>query len=368
MSPYILYGTRHSYFTGKLRPYLRYKGIPHREKQVTLWTYQRLILPRTGQRFIPVLLTPEGELLQDTTAIIDALEQRFPERPVYPEGPRQKLATLLLELYADEWFLLPGMHYRWSYKAKQEAYLMQEFGRIAGPWPGPLARAIGRRLSRPFAASLKFLGVTEKTVAPLETWFEQFLADFEAHLTQHDYLLGSRPCLADFALAGPLGAHILRDPYSRQMLAPKAERTLDWLTRINAPQQAEGDFLAEDEVPDTLLPILRHLFAEQWPILEDTARALPAWQSQHPDKTRVSRALGWHEFELGGVKEKRLMFSNALWMMQRPLDAYRALNGDQRTGVDAWLDRVGGRDALQFNPPLRLIRKNYQLQIQGDQA
>lgn len=364
MRPYTLYGTEHSYFTGKLRPYLRYKGIPFREKQVTLWTYQRLILPRTGQRFIPVLLTPEGELLQDTTEIIDTLEQRFQQRPVYPAGAKQKLTALLLELYADEWFLLPGMHYRWSYQAQQDDYLMGEFGRIAGPWPGPLARAIGRRLSKPFAGSLKFLGVTGRTCPAVEAWFEQFLADFETHLAQQPYLLGSRPCLADFALAGPLGAHILRDPYSRQMLESKATRTLDWLRRINAPDQPEGEFLPDDEVPETLLPILRHLFSEQWPILEDTARALPAWREQHPDKRRVSRALGWHEFSIGGVREKRLMFSNALWMMQRPLDAYRALNDADRDEVDSWLEQCGGREALQFIPPLRLVRRDYQLQIE----
>lgn len=32
----------------------------------------------------------------------------------------------------------------------------------------------------------------------------------EAHLDVHDYILGGRPCLADFSLLGPLYGHIFR--------------------------------------------------------------------------------------------------------------------------------------------------------------
>ncbi len=361
MQVYTLYGTDHSYFTGKLRPYLRYKKIPYREKQVSLWTYQTLILRRTGQRFIPVLLTPQGELLQDTSDIIDEMERRFAARPIYPQSPCQRLVALLLEVYADEWFLLPGMHYRWSYEDRQHEYLMREFGRIAGPLPGPLARMVGRRISAPFRQSLKYLGVTAATIPVIERWFEGFLEDFEAHLAQHPYLLGSRPCLADFALAGPLYAHLARDPYPRAILLERAPRTLEFLQRINALDQAEGEFLPADQVPDTLLPILQHLFVEHWPILEDTAAALPDWLQQHPDKASISRAMGWHDFRIGKVTEKRLMFANEIWMMQRPLEFYASLTPAQRAPVNELLAQCDGRQAMAFELPQRLARKNYRL-------
>jgi glutathione S-transferase len=361
MSSYTLYGTDHSYFTGKVRPYLRYKRIPYQERQATLWAYQRVIVPRTGVRFIPVLQTPQDEIIQDTTVIIEALERRFPDRPILPSTPRQKLVTLLLEVYADEWFLLPGMHYRWSYMAHHENYLMTEFGRIAGPFPGPIKRMIGRQICKPFKNSLKFLGVTEKTIPAIEAWFETFLADFETHLAAHDYLLGSRPSLADFALAGPLYAHTWKDPYSRKILQDKAPRTIAWIQRINQQEQAEGAFLANDEVPKTLLPILTHLFAEQWPILQASADALPAWLEQHPEKKNVSRALGWHEFQVGQSRDKRLLFSNAIWMMQRPLDHYQALSATQRRSVDALLADCGGQQAMAYQVPRRVERQRNRL-------
>lgn len=361
MALYTLYGTDHSYFTGKLRPYLRYKGIPFQEHQVTLWTYWQFIQPRTGVRYIPVLQTPEDEVIQDTAVIIEELERRFPDRPIIPATPQQKLVTLLLEVYADEWFLLPGMHYRWSYQHVHDKYLMAEFGRMAGPLPGPLRRAVGRRISKPFKNSLKYLGVTAQTIPEIEAWFEGFLADFEAHLQVHDYLLGSRPSLADFALAGPLYAHTWKDPYSRKILEEKAPRTVAWISRINAETQPEGEFLADDAVPSTLLPILQHLFVEHWPILEDTASHLPDWVRAHPDKTHVSRALGWHQFKIGKVTEKRLMFSHALWKMQRPLAHYQALSVAERACVDDLLAQCDGLQGMQFEMPQTVRRQDNRL-------
>ncbi len=362
MSQYVLYGTDHSYFTGKIRPYLRYKRIPYVERQATLWTYQRLIIPRTGVRFIPVLQTPEDEVIQDTTAIIDFLEKRYAQRPVYPAGPKQKLLALLLELYADEWFLLPAMHYRWSYLDRHEDYLMTEFGRIVGAWlPGALQRAAGRVVCKPFRNSLRFLGITPATGPAIERRFEQFLESFEAHLQQHPYLLGTRPCLGDFALAGPLYAHIYKDPYSREILKARGRNTIAWLQRINRRDQAEGEFLAGDAVPETLTPILQHLFAELWPILQDTAARLPEWLAAHPDKQSISRALGWHEFRIDGVSERRLSFPYGQWMQQRALDHYAALAEAERAGVDEWLELCGGVQALRFQVPCRLSRRSNRL-------
>jgi len=127
-----LIGAEASYYTGKVRAYLRWKGLPFDEVPATAQVYREVILPRTGVAFIPVVLTAEGEALQDSTAIIDALEARVPEPSVYPRGPIQRLVALLLEIYADEWLVLPAMHYRWSFAENRE-FLMQEFGGTLHP-------------------------------------------------------------------------------------------------------------------------------------------------------------------------------------------------------------------------------------------
>ncbi len=359
---YRFYAMEHSYYSGKVRPYLRYKGIPYKEVLSTLWVYQRFIIPRTGVRFIPVLQTPDDIVVQDTTEIIDFLEARFSERPIYPATPRQHLVALLFELYADEWFLLPAMHYRWSYLKQHEKWMMGEFGRVGGNWlPAPVRRAIGRKMSKPFQGFLGPLGINAETGPAIEAWYGEFLAYFNAHLAKHPYLLGSRPCMGDFALAGPLYAHLWLDPYPKRLMQENAPQVVDWIRRINSARQPEGAFLPIDEVPTTLYPILRHMFAEHFPILLDTVQRLPQWLEQHPDKLHISRAIGEHEFNIGGVTGKRLLFPYSQWMLQRPLDYYQRLEGARKEAVDALLDQVYGREAMATVVPRRVERRNNRL-------
>src|SRR3546814_7047902 len=83
----------------------------------------RRIPAKTGAMVMPVVVTPEGEWLQDTTHIVDVLEQRFPDAPVLPATPRQRIVAELLEMWADEWWIPAAMHYRWSFP---ENYLLFE--------------------------------------------------------------------------------------------------------------------------------------------------------------------------------------------------------------------------------------------------
>ena len=173
---YTLYGTEFSLYTGKARAYLHYKGIPYREVLSTVGVYKKVIVPRTGVRFIPVLATPEQEYIQDTTDIIDFLEQRFPERRVYPGTPRQAVVARLLELYGDEWLLIPAMHYRWSFPKQNEAFIMAEFGRVVLPWaPALVRRKVARSRASMFAGMLPILGIDERTGPAIEAWYLETL-------------------------------------------------------------------------------------------------------------------------------------------------------------------------------------------------
>lgn len=362
--PYKFYAMDHSYYSGKVRPYLRYKGIPYKEVLSTLLVYKRFIIPRTGVSMIPVLQSPDDVVVQDTTDIIDFLEERFPERSIYPTTPKQRLTALLFELYADEWFLLPAMHYRWNYLNHHGDWLMGEFGRVIGNWaPAWMRRSAGRKLSKMFSGFVGPLGINEETAPAIEAWYEGFLDQLNTHLTAHPYLLGSRPSMGDFALAGPLYAHLWLDPYPKQIMEARAPAVVDWIKRINAENQEAGEFLANDEVPETLNPILEHIFGEHFPILEDTVARLSQWIEAHPDKPRISRAIGEHDYRIGEVTSKRLVFPYSQWMLQRSVDCYQTTKGDERAGVDAWLNSVGGRDAMQVEIKYRVDREDNRLVV-----
>ncbi len=354
---YTLYALPHSYYSGKVRSYLRYKRIPYREETATLRLFNNFIVPRTGVKYIPVVQTPDDVVLQDSTDIIDFLEARFPQRPVYPATPRQKLATLLFELYGDEWLVLPAMHYRWSFWHERAHIndVLEHFGMLLSPHaPRRLRRFAGKQFCRPFSGALPMLGITSENIPALEAWYGEFMRDMDAHFAAHPYLLGGRASMGDFGLIGPLFAHLGRDFVPKAMMQAQAPRLYQWVQRMNGAPQP-GEFLPDDAVPETLLPVLRRMFAEHVPVLLDTVRRLETWLKENPQR-KIPRAIGEHEFSLGGVRASRRIFPYAQWMLQRPLDYYQSLRGAEREPVDALLREVGGYEAMQIRIRYRLRR------------
>jgi len=359
---HILYGAEFSLYSGKARCYLRYKQIPFDEVLSSLGVYKETIIPNTGVRFIPVVKTPAGRYLQDTSHIIDSLEKSFPERSVMPDTPSQRLAALLLELYGDEWLLMPAMHYRWNFD--NFPFVFDEFGRSLFPrWPGFVRRFLGKRIGARFRGFLPLLGITDANRNALEEWYEKdFLQSLERHFKEHDFLFGGRPSIGDFGLIGPLYAHLYRDPYPGSLMRRDAPNVAAWVERMIQPTEQYGEWLADDAIPETLAPIFERMFAEHWPVLTATATRLEQWATEN-EGPEVPRIIGEHQFSIGGVEESRAVLPGSVWKMQRPLDFYASLSDNAKQQADAFLERVGGLPALQFQPPVRVTRINNKLNL-----
>ncbi|HFB66328.1 MAG TPA: glutathione S-transferase family protein [Aeromonadales bacterium] len=358
---YTLYGAEFSLYSGKARAYLDYKNIPYDEILSTLKIYKKIIIPHTGVRFIPVVKTPSGDYLQDTSHIIDTLENEFPQQSVYPDTPKQKLVSLLLELYGDEWLLIPAMHYRWNHD--NFPFIYQQFGNIINPkFPAFLRAFIGKKIGNRFKDIVPGLGITDKTIPAIENWYEnRFLAEFDQHLQRYPYLLGSVPSIADFGFIGPLYAHLYRDPYPGSLMKTIAPHVANWVERMRKGHHEPGNFIEGDSIPETLKGILNDQFQHQWPVLEETGQRLSLWYEQQNDKSQpleIPRRLGTHDFNLGGVNEQRLVLPYSLWKMQRPLDYYQSLNSDEKAEVDPFLKSLGIYKAMQFKLKYPIVRIN----------
>ena len=183
-----LYGAEISYFSAKVRAYLRWKGLPFEEVSANRTVYQQIIIPRIGFPVIPVVHTPDGDWLQDSTDIIDTLEARHPEPSIRPPGAVQQLVARLLELLGDEWLLLPAMHYRWHHNRD---WAMQAFGALAMPEAGQAEqRSVGERLAGPFAQAAELLGAEPAMHAAVEQAYLGLLQELNTHFTQHPFVLG----------------------------------------------------------------------------------------------------------------------------------------------------------------------------------
>ena len=130
--PYRIYGMELSPYSVKVRSYFRYKGIPHQwllrtvDRQAEFQQYAKLPL-------VPLVVTPEGQGIQDSTPIIEKMEELFPEPSIHPVDPVLRFLSALLEEFGDEWGNKWMFHYRWAREVK--------FSYPYTPLPDRLARA-----------------------------------------------------------------------------------------------------------------------------------------------------------------------------------------------------------------------------------
>lgn len=347
---YRFYGWEMSLYSGKLRAYLRHKNIPFEERRATLWD-MRQIRRQTGAQVIPVLVTPEGQWLQDTSHIIDRLEARFPQASAIPDTPRQRIAAYLLEAWGDEFWLASAMHYRWNFGQNYGAIFQPEGGDNLLPHgPRWLKNRLVDRVAMSMRSFLPGLGVVAEQASAIEAWSESMCDALDAHFSEHRYLLGQRPSLGDYGLIGPLYAHLGRDPYPATHLIGPRPHLRAWIERMQRPDGQDGDFLADDTIAETLEPLFKSIFGEFWSYLMATLQAMQ--QAPEPPQGRgYSRALGTLSLTLAGQPFRCKARPFSLWMLQRGLDAYADMSPAQQGMIDAWLAHYSAGEALHLQLP-----------------
>lgn len=360
--PYRHFGWLTSPYSAKTRSYLRFKGIDFEDHAPTAIELFGRIRKAVGRPVMPTVQTADGRWLQDTSEIIDTLERAHPDRAVIPSTPRQRVAALLLEVHGDEWLPILAIHYRWNVP-ENGRFAVREFARDGLPWiPDPLARRLIRPVARKMASYRRVLGVGEDTRAGIERFARELIGHLDAHFAGVPFLFGSRPSIGDFALFGPLWAHMYRDPGTTGLF-DEAPALREWFERMLRPDGEPGAFAPDDAIPKSLVPIFATLFEEHWAFARATFERIDAWCTENPGAQRVPRSLGNHPFTIGGAAGTRRLLTFSAWMAQRPLEAYRALDDSGRERVRAWLGGLGHPDALELTIRHPQERVDFQMRL-----
>lgn len=337
--PYFVYLLDLSYFSGKLEAYLRYKNIPYRRIETTWRRMGREVLPHTGLMKVPVVLTPQDQWLQDTTPMIDWFEERYSLGAVLPPDPYQAFFCRLLEDYADEWLWRPALHYRWSYTA--DARLLSR--RIAEeslydtPAPGFVLRWMLRR--RQMREYVRGDGVTQRTRAHVETVYFNTLDRLERLLADRPFLLGGRPCLADFGFFASMFRHFSLDPTPSRIMREMAPGVYAWVARMwNADclETADDDsgWPAAGTIPGQWQEFLADMATGYLEYLD--ANAL-AWRD---GKRRM-------DVTLQGVDYRRLpVVHYRVWCRERLQQHLAALPAEAGQAVRATMEEWGALEPL----------------------
>ena len=202
---YNLMGRSESGYTLKVRSALRYKQVPH--QWLDRFAHNKLFKQHAKVPLIPLLFLPDGTAMQDSTPILELLEERHPEPGIHPKDPALHFLSDLLEEYADEWANKLMLHYRWGYVAdqKRRSRTLAEgsLGGLTAPWLGRLMRPlIAPLMVRRMVPRMAFAWSTDNNRPILVSSFARLVELLELHLQSRFYLFGGRPALADFGLWG----------------------------------------------------------------------------------------------------------------------------------------------------------------------
>jgi glutathione S-transferase len=379
---YVLWGSPHSFYTGKIRSYLIKKGVPYREELMFQPQFRTRILPAVRLLVVPILETPDGRILQDTTDMIEHLEAVRPEPRMIPEAPVQRAVAWLLGAFGSEGLLTPGMHYRWSYRAEQENFLCAEFGRPLQGGPDRAARfATARQTMQYFNDFLPPLGVTPQTIPTIEAAYCELLDALDDHFLHCPYLLGGHPSIADFGLMAPMFAHLSRDPVPATLMKNRAPNVYRWTERMNLANIRDGEFPdcpasfpSGDAIPATLEPVLRLVFQDWGAQLLADAALYNRWVAGHaamPAGTMVSTSgerkthpsIGPVEYEWRGLRVQRSSSPHGLWHFDKAAAQARALAGDAKARFDDLVARTGGDRVMAIRLARPMTRQDYVLSL-----
>lgn len=223
----VLWHYTFSNFNEKARWALDYKRIPHVRRAVVPGSPRMLRFSRGGT--LPVL-DLDGERIVDSTRIIETLERRWPEPPLYPQDPDERRRALELEDFFDE-------HVGHEFRRAAFWELRDEPGAIAellstgqGPVAGsfiratlPVGMAFARRRYKIYEAD------AEEGRAKVEAGLDRI----EAELEPSGYLVGDRFSVADLTAAALLFP-IANAPEARNALpgGPLPERLAGWFASL----------------------------------------------------------------------------------------------------------------------------------------
>ena len=289
---YTLYGAPASLYTGKARSYLRRQGIDFVEELPGSDRYLNHIVPAVGRWIIPVLETPDGEIIQDGADIIDHFEkgpgQSLRRFNVYPESPVLLAIGHVFELFGGEGLLRPAMHYRWNFDEENLSYLSAEFALLVPPGTHDEA-AFVHNSGRMRKAAVNF-GVTPDSIPAIEEAFGEWLDLFSAHLVDHPYLLGGQPTIGDFGLIAAMWAHLYRDPVPTMLIKQRAPLVGRWVERMTTAEpylheypDTSGALIDDQDIPETLLALMRYVADEYQSELAAHVEEANVWLSENPD-------------------------------------------------------------------------------------
>ena len=203
---------------------------------------------------IPLVVTPDGEGVQDSTPIIERVEGVVSVAVDPSPDPVAAFVSALLEEFGDEWGNKWMFHYRWARDVDQ----ISSAGRIARQWRRAPTRASTpkrpRRSARGWSTASGSSVPTRRPRRRSKRHSRRAIDLLETHLADGPICSARVRRSRDFGIWGQLYC-AWTDPTAGALIEGRAPSLLAWIQRMLWPR-ADGEFEAFSSLSATLMPLL----------------------------------------------------------------------------------------------------------------
>ena len=324
-NPIDLMGAPGSPYTRKMLALMRYREIPFRVH----WTTGEVPegLPKPKVRLLPTYFLPgkDGELeaVTDSTPLIRRFEKDYEGRSVIPDNRVLSFLTDLIEDYADEWLTKAMFHYRWAHEAdyKNAGPLLIYWG--SSVIDDTAAQGLSDHFTKRQIDRLYVVGSNETTAPIIEAAYVRFVGILDRLIAQKGYVLGGRPCSADFAIFGQMTQLGIIEPTSAKITRDISARVRAWLDRmddLSGVSPKDDDWFDVSNIKEALGPLLTEIGRTYTPVMLANAKAVMAGEKTfetsvdgaqwtQPTSKYQAKTLGWIReayFDLKSIDQKRV--------------------------------------------------------------
>jgi glutathione S-transferase len=325
MDRYEIYGGLGSPYSMKMRAVLRYRRLPHVWVQAGMAADMPALFAKVKAPVIPVIVFPDGTVMNDSTPLIRELERRHPgERSIVPDDEAQAFLAFLLEDFADEWGTKVMFHHRWNLP-RDQAQMSQwlAFDRLKGKGRATIDKAAAAFRERQ-VGRMALVGCTPGNAPLIEDTGRRIFAIFDDLAADELFLFGSRPSMADFGWYGQL-SQLATDPTPADLMRGTAPLCMRWLLTVDDAGGVEGAWRDPALPPTAAVGALLKLAAELYlPFLTANAAAAEAGRDTF-------------ETELMGRPYAQGVFRYQVKCLGELRAAYAGLSADARSRVDGLL-------------------------------
>lgn len=228
-----------SHYCEKVRWALDFKRLDYRVRNLLPGPHvSRARKMGVAATSLPILVH-DRRALQNSSDILDYLDQTFPERPLMPADAQLQKEALAWEKFADEQIGIPARMVCYHVLLDHPEIIVPLFTEH-GPWYGPmLMKIIFPRLRRRMRALMK---LDERTARTANQRLARAIDKVSGHLQNRSFLVGDRFSRADLATAALLAPLCKAEKYGvnwprrfpealEQTLAPYRD-PLAWVDRV----------------------------------------------------------------------------------------------------------------------------------------